>query len=102
MQSDTFVSPELLITVKRGTGICVCVRAVGGPGSPRTSYLRDPFCIWFTFFFALAIVQSISEKCPRVSRREATIGGGNPGVHGNENRKNDCLSAVCEIKSIHE
>ena len=24
------------------------------------------------------------------------------GVHGNENRKNDCLSAVCGIKSIHE
>ena len=24
------------------------------------------------------------------------------GVHGNENRKNDCLSPVCDIKSIHE
>ena len=24
------------------------------------------------------------------------------GVHGNENRKIDCLRAVCDIKSIHE
>jgi len=24
------------------------------------------------------------------------------GVHGNENRKIDCLNAVCDIKSIHE
>ena len=24
------------------------------------------------------------------------------GVHGNENRKNDCLRAVCGTKSIHE